>query len=246
MRVLLLADIHSNKTALDAVVADAAASGGFGAVWCLGDVVGYGPDPASCIEFLRSHDAVCVAGNHDLGVLGRVDVHQFNAVALAAVQWTAAHLSEADTAYLAALPSTLVQGPWTLVHGTPRDPVWEYLLDADTTLANLPFITTPWFLVGHSHLPLVFVTGETGLKMRGRMLRPGETVRCFGDTEGAINPGSVGQPRDADPRAAYALVDTEALTVTPRRVAYDIAEVQARIRAAGLPEPLAARLEVGR
>ena len=246
MRVLLLADIHSNQTALDAVVADAGASGGFDAVWCLGDVVGYGPDPAACIEFLRSHNAVCIAGNHDLGALGQVDVREFNPVAQAAVQWTADRLSEADAAYLAGLPSTVVQGPWTLVHGTPRDPVWEYLLDADTVSANLPLVTTPWLLVGHSHLPLVFVTGETGLKMRGRMLRPGETVRCAGDTAGAFNPGSVGQPRDADPRAAYALLDTEVLTVTHRRVAYDIAEVQARIRAAGLPEPLAARLEVGR
>lgn len=245
MRALVVADIHSNLTALQAVAGDAVRRGGFDAVWCLGDVVGYGPDPNECVAWLRERDARCVAGNHDLACAGAMPVDGFNPWAAAACQWTQARLTPGSRTWLLALtPLPLVEGDFTLIHGSLRDPVWEYAVTPEVAAASLKRQTTPWCLVGHSHLPLAFRQGAAG-PLAGVFLADGEVVRAGSDRV-LCNPGSVGQPRDGDPRAAYALVDTEAGTLAHHRVAYDVLAVQARMREAGLPEPLAVRLAFGR
>ena len=239
MRALVVADVHANLDALDAVLRDAEAQGGFEAVWCLGDTVGYGAEPEACIDRLRGYSLEAIAGNHDLAAIGAITTTDFNPHAAAAARWTAQHLSDEHRAWLEALPQVLVTlDEFTLTHGSLIDPVWEYLVYPETAAAHLQRQTTPYGFVGHSHLPLVFF--EDGAQ-------PGtiETLG-LGGTRFVANPGSVGQPRDGDPRAAYAIVDTTARQVSFRRVDYDIASAQRKIRAAGLPEWLAARLANGR
>ncbi|MSQ10094.1 MAG: metallophosphoesterase [Dehalococcoidia bacterium] len=218
MRILVLADIHSNLQALEAVAADAETRGGWDAVWCLGDVVGYGPDPNACIAWLREQQATVIAGNHDLACVGAIQLVDFNAWATASCQWTQTKLTPASAAYLRALTKPpLVVGDFTLTHGSLVDPVWEYTTTAQVAAASMLRQTTPWCLVGHAHLPLSFGRPARGGDVTATALTEGVAITANGRRV-LCNPGSVGQPRDGDPRAAYAVVDLAAGTLTPYRV----------------------------
>jgi diadenosine tetraphosphatase ApaH/serine/threonine PP2A family protein phosphatase len=242
MRVLIVSDVHANLVALKAVLG---ACPPVDAVWNLGDTVGYGPQPAACLDRLRERGAEpSLAGNHDLACIGAVDLAEFNPVARAAAAWTASRLSREHRAYLAALPGlTTVEG-CTLAHASPRDPVWEYVVDATAATANLRAVETALCVVGHSHVALVATLRPGDRVARLRPLRDGETVD-LADGRHLVNPGSVGQPRDRDPRAAYALLDTGRGALTAHRVAYDVAATQRQMAAASLPPSLIARLALG-
>ena len=245
MRALIVSDIHSNLEAFRSVVRDAEDRGGFDALWCVGDIVGYGPDPGPCIDLLRSHPHTAIAGNHDLAAIGAIGVETFNPHAAAAARWTANALTDEHRVYLNDLPLTLERGAFTLVHGSPLNPVWEYFLPQTMPPAALQTsfqrFTTPYCLVGHSHIPLI--CWEADLTFRpfpeGEML--GLTTQRL-----VLNPGSVGQPRDGDARPSYALYDSAAGTVGRFRTPYAIEVTQEKMRRAGLPEYLAARLSHGR
>jgi predicted phosphodiesterase len=241
MHVLVLSDIHANLTALERVLDDAPS---FDAVWCLGDLVGYGPDPNECIARVRQlPQLTCLIGNHDLAALGLIPLHRFNTDASASVAWTRDHLSDASIAFLKSLRAKELLPPFTLAHGSPRQEVWEYILDHHSADRNFDVLETDYCLVGHSHLPIAFVRFPRESYCLPVQLPVGVplslTPRMF------LNPGSVGQPRDLDPRAAYALLDLEEMTWEPRRVGYEISGVQERIIEAGLPERQAIRLVGG-
>jgi predicted phosphodiesterase len=243
MRVLVISDIHGNLTALEAVLAEAGSA--VDAVWCLGDLVGYGPDPNECIERVRGlPELQCLVGNHDKAALGEIDLNAFNADARFAVRWTQEALTPESHAYLEGLPETLELGKFTLVHGSPRQPVWEYILDRATATQNFPYFATPYCLVGHTHSQVVFTQfSETELSEEKRP-RPGERLH-LNRTRRILNPGSVGQPRDSNPAAAYALIDMEAAMWEARRVEYDVTDTQARMQAQDFPERLVVRLAHG-
>jgi predicted phosphodiesterase len=242
MRVLIISDIHANLVALETVLAHA---GKYDAVWCLGDLVGYGPDPNECVERVRALPRLkCLMGNHDKAVIGDVDLKIFNADAHLAIAWTQSVVSESTLAYLRALPEQDHFGEFTLVHGSPRQPVWEYILDRYIAQENFPLIATSYCVVGHTHMPVIY--REVGAAGECREESPNYfRPRALNSERLIINPGSVGQPRDNNPAAAYALLDTEASLWEYRRVPYDVAETQDRMRAAHLPERLVARLAYG-
>lgn len=238
MRVLIISDIHANLSALEAVLASA---GPYDAVWCLGDLVGYGPDPNDCIELVRSlPNLLCLIGNHDQAALGTIPLTRFTRDARETAAWTSQVLTPENAAFLRSLPAKITAGVFTLAHGSPRQPVWEYVLDQHSADRNFDFFDTDFCLVGHSHLPLVFRRSPDDPHASPVPLRWGETNPL--SPRMIINPGSVGQPRDMDPRSAYAVLDTDTLTWEPRRVSYDVAQVQLRILRAGLPERQALRL----
>ncbi|MGH2407052.1 MAG: metallophosphoesterase family protein [Candidatus Limnocylindrales bacterium] len=239
MRIAVLSDIHGNLPALDAVLAVLRP---FDAIWQLGDVVGYGPQPDEVVDRLRAGKATGVRGNHDAAAIGDLDTDAFNRDARTAVEWTAGRISEATRAWLRALPETTTAGDFTLAHGSPRDPTWEYLLTPAAARANMKTMATTHGFVGHTHVPLVF--REDGGTVETLAPEDGSIIE-IDDRRALLNPGSVGQPRDGDPRASAALFDTEAKTVAWRRVEYDIAATQERMRAAGLPRRLIERLERG-
>ena len=243
MKVLVMGDIHSNLEAFQAVLAHAESNGGFHAIWCLGDVVGYGPDPGPCLALLQQYSPTVVAGNHDRASVGLLGLEEFNYYAAEACRWTSASLSGPQRDYLTELPLVSHQEPFTLVHGSLRDPVWEYLVDAEAARATFALLTTRHCLVAHSHIPFVCLERE-GLPGFERL--PVGAAVALGETRVVVNPGSVGQPRDGDPRAAYILYDTDAGTITHQRVEYDIPATQKKMAAAGLSYPLIARLAVGR
>jgi len=243
MRTLVVADVHANLAAFEAVLAHARRGGDIDAVWCLGDLVGYGPQPGECIALLKSMPYVAIAGNHDMAVAGTLSLESFNPTAAEAALWTAQHVSEADLAWLEALPPTHIEGDYTLLHGTLKDPISEYLVETAEATQHLALQTTLYCFVGHSHLPLTYY--EAPMRAVGRALCDGDAIALEGDRLVA-NPGSVGQPRDSDPRAAYALIDSERGLVSFHRVPYDIAQTQRLMRAAGLPDYLADRLSYGR
>jgi diadenosine tetraphosphatase ApaH/serine/threonine PP2A family protein phosphatase len=243
VRYALIADIHSNLTAFQAVLGDVEARGGVAEIWCLGDVVGYGPDPHQCIELLGQYEHVCVAGNHDWAAINKLDTAYFNPVAAAACHWTAQQLADEDRAYLGNLPLTIKKGDFTLVHGSPREPIWEYLLSIREAEENRAHFETKFCLIGHSHVPLVFKYGESGKCSLSPLSDGGEVT--LGEARLIINPGGVGQPRDGDPRASYAIYDEETRAVTLHRVAYDIRATQKRMMKHGLPMPLVTRLSYG-
>jgi diadenosine tetraphosphatase ApaH/serine/threonine PP2A family protein phosphatase len=242
-RIAVVADVHANLAAFEAVIA---AWGEVDEVWCLGDLVGYGPDPNECVARLREMQHVCLPGNHDWAALGRIDTGDFNPAARAAADWTAAALSSDTRAYLESLTETLVLEPFTLVHGSPRSPIWEYLLDAAAARVNFDLFRTDYCLIGHSHVPLMFATREDG-RIDARLLAPEGPLELAGARR-FLNPGSVGQPRDGDPRASFAILELDGprTSFELQRVEYPIAETQARMRDLGLPEPLAQRLSFGR
>jgi len=241
MKIAILSDVHANLEALAAVLDDATARGAE-RLWCLGDSVGYGPDPAAVLAILRGRDALIVAGNHDLVACGRMDVDDFNPAAAAAALWTRDILDESDRAFLASLPLVTSSGDFTLVHGTLRHPEWEYLLAPEQAAAHFALQQTPYSLVGHTHLPMVAREDADGPKMA--RLAAGQTVP-LGPQRLILNPGGAGQPRDGDPTAPYMLYDAGAASIALHRVPYDFATTGRKIRAIGLPEPLAARLERG-
>ncbi len=243
MRCLVIADIHSNLAALEAVLDDVERRGGVEEIWCLGDVVGYGPDPNECIRLLRQYKHICVAGNHDWGAIGRIDISDFNPDAASACRWTSRELGPGETQYLEGLPLTICREDFTLVHGSPREPIWEYLLSTSSARINFAYFKTNFCLVGHSHIPLMFEsTGE------GQCLLSGLPLNTPLNLEGRrliINPGGVGQPRDGDPRASYAIYDSDEGAIYHYRIPYDIAVTQQRMAKRGLPLSLAERLSFG-
>ena len=239
MRIAVLSDIHSNLSALEAVLA---AIGEVDAVWQLGDVVGYGPEPDGVVERLEVAGAVGVKGNHDAAAVGGSEIDWFNPDARRAMEWTRAAISSVTARTLAALPQSRVIDDCTLVHGSPREPLWEYVTSVPVARTNLAALQTRIGLHGHTHLPVAFVE-EDG---RIEVVSPGDgSVLELRGRRALVNPGSVGQPRDGDPRSSFLVLDTVADTVRWQRTAYDIAGVQAQMRAAGLPAPLAARLGLG-
>lgn len=241
MRIAVISDVHGNLPALERVL-EAAGGEGLDAVWCLGDTVGYGPWPVECCRAVRERASVCLVGNHDLGALGQLDLADFSPEAAAAARWTQATLDAASRRWLASLAPSVQLPQASLYHGSPRDPVWEYVLSADAAFAALEAAPRPLVLVGHSHIPLAVCLDEEGL--RGGHAPEG-TESALGRKRWLLNPGSVGQPRDGDPRAAWLLLDLAAGRAWHRRVTYDVAAVQAAIRRSGLPESLAARLAEG-
>jgi predicted phosphodiesterase len=241
MIVAVVSDTHGNLEALKAVLAHAEERGADG-VWCTGDMVGYGPNPAEVIDELRRRDAVLVAGNHDLAACARIGVEAFNPIAAAAAGWTGRTLSSEHRAFLEELPLVETTGDFTLVHGTLREPEWEYLLELEQAEAQFARQQTRYSIVGHTHVPMV--VRERSGRPAMRRAKTGETIE-LGDERLILNPGGTGQPRDGDPRAPYILYDASAATITFHRVEYDIATTQRKIRDAGLPEWLGLRLERG-
>ena len=242
MRALILSDIHSNLEALMTVLDDAVDRGGFDVVWCLGDLVGYGPDPGACLQVIRRYDILGVAGNHDLAAVGKRSADDFNYAATAAIQWTANQLSDEETDFLANLPTVVTPQLFTLVHGSLRAPVDEYLLEEDSALATLKLMQTPFCLVGHSHIP--FICRENGGSPLFFQFTEDE-VFSLGEERLIINPGCVGQPRDRDPRPSYAIYDSTAKTIQRHRVTYSVETTQEKMRKANLPEYLIERLNHG-
>ncbi|MCX6000520.1 MAG: metallophosphoesterase family protein [Chloroflexi bacterium] len=203
MRCAIVADIHGNLAAFEAVLEDSRRRGGIDEIWCLGDVVGYGPDPSACLQLLRQHPHHCVAGNHDWAAVGKIDTSYFNSEAAEACSWTAKQLSPEDVRYLRTLPLTIHEGDFTLVHGSPREPIWEYVVSVILPLQE-------------------------------------------NDNRLIINCGGVGQPRDGDPRASYAIFDSDSGIIRHYRVEYDVEATQQRMEDAHLPSHLITRLGFGR
>jgi len=242
MRVAVISDIHSNLAALEAVLG---ATGSVDAIWHLGDTVGYGPEPQAVVDRLREAGAIGVRGNHDDAGGGGDCIEMFNPDGYTAMVWTRTRIDEPTRLFLADLPERLVPAgsAFTLAHGSPRDPIWEYVDSPEVALANLTAFDTPYCLVGHTHMPLVY--RETRGAMKPIVADSGGRL-ALDDRRLILNPGSVGQPRDGDPRSSYLLIDTDAGDATWHRVEYDIAATQAAITAAGLPPRLGRRLSLGR
>ncbi|NLE43478.1 MAG: metallophosphoesterase family protein [Chloroflexi bacterium] len=242
MRCLIISDIHSNLPALEAVLADVQA---FDEVWCLGDLVGYGPYPNECIERIRNLPHMCIIGNHDQAALGRIDMATFNLDARLANVWTQQQLTSDSCEFLAALPQSIERDGFHLVHGSPRDPIWEYVIEPYVACANFRYSSAVTCLVGHSHLPLLFTLVDHRDHCDARLWSPGDVIQ-LGRKRIIINPGSVGQPRDGDPRASYAILDTSDMSWRCQRVDYPIEVVQDRMRAEHLSRRLIDRLAIGR
>jgi diadenosine tetraphosphatase ApaH/serine/threonine PP2A family protein phosphatase len=239
----ILADIHSNLAAFQAVLKDMEGRGTMEEIWCLGDIVGYGPDPHECIELLKGYNHVCIAGNHDLAAIGKVDTAYFNSQAAAACQWTAGQLTTEDRSYLGNLPLTLESDEFTLAHGSPREPIWEYVISLSIARDNFEYFQTNYCLVGHSHVPVIFRYSDEG-KCSSNTFQPGVGL-ILGKDRLIINPGGVGQPRDGDPRASYAIYESEGRTVKLYRVEYDVSLTQYKMTERRLPPQLIARLSHG-
>lgn len=251
MRILLLSDIHANFVALEAVLA---AAGSFDQLWCLGDTIGYGPRPNECADFIRTHASVAISGNHDLACLGdeRADLDFFNLDARVANEWNGKQLSEENREWLRGLlPKREIRqeglNPILLAHGSPRNPIWEYLLYPDDALDNFHnHFTNQLCFIGHSHVPIYFrLSADDFCEMMLPIRDDYPTLKMRPAERYIVNPGSVGQPRDQDPRAAYAFFDTETGRITFHRVKYDIHKTQEQMREAELPRPLIRRLMFG-
>ena len=240
MRLAVLSDIHANLTALDAVRADMPA---VDEVWVLGDIVGYGPQPNEVINALQELGARSVMGNHDGAAIGVVDVGWFNPDAARAIAWTAEVLDPNARSYLATLPEVRREGDLTAVHGSPRDPTWEYITGPDVAAENLDAFDTRICLHGHTHIPVIFRAGPDGMEV----LPPATEIRLRVESGRAlVNPGSVGQPRDGNPDSSYLILDTSTWAAEFRRVRYDIERTQVLMRQVGLPPRLVERLSYGR
>jgi predicted phosphodiesterase len=242
MKVAVISDIHANRHAFEATL-DAVAASDAAELWCLGDLVGYGAEPDACVELARRHAAVCLAGNHDLAVTGELALDEFSKGASLAAQWTREVIAPENLAFLEGLRPQANEGPIGLYHASPRDPVWEYVLSA--LLAELCLDAQPQriSLIGHSHVALSFVRHE-GELATGEPRREHAQLDVA-EGEWLLNPGSVGQPRDGDPRASWLLLDLDDMAASFHRADYDIAGAAAAIRAARLPDSLAERLEYG-
>ncbi|MEN8241169.1 MAG: metallophosphoesterase family protein [Chloroflexota bacterium] len=241
MRALVISDIHANLKALESVLEDA---GKVDAVWCLGDVIGYGPEPNESVELLREQkNLICLLGNHDAASIGEMSVASFNIEAKQAVEWTQSVLSKENKEYLLERPLTSVNGEVTLAHGSPRQPVFEYVLDTRSAAENFDHFDNEFCFIGHSHLPLMFTLKPEDYICRLNFPEIDAITKLIPRT--IINPGSVGQPRDRDPRASYAIFDTEDRTWHYRRVDYDIEGTQRLMREHNLPARHIDRLSGG-
>jgi diadenosine tetraphosphatase ApaH/serine/threonine PP2A family protein phosphatase len=243
MSYAIIADIHANLAALTAVLDDIEKRGGVTEVWCLGDMVGYGPDPGECLKLLRQKVQVSVAGDGDWAVAGKLNLSAIDPDAAATCHWTTEQLSPEDIAYLGNLPQVVERGDFTLVHGSPREPIWEYLLSVSSAKENFACFKSRYCLVGHSHLPSVFRQTESGDAAFSPFLDYVGLI--LGRSRLIINPGSVGQPRDGDPRASYAILDSETNMARLCRVSYDIELTQFRMKQHNLPVRLISRLSQG-
>ena len=243
MRYMVLSDIHGNLDAFDAVLAD---FDDFDKIWCLGDMVGYGPQPNECIERLHEFPHICVAGNHDWAALDKLSDSDFNPDAKKACRWTRERLLPENFEYLNNLPTTLVEEGFTLVHGSPRQPVWEYILHPSVATANFAYFDTQICFVGHTHTAVIFRyehmdSGGACLPLPFSQNNP----LPLGEERMIINPGSVGQPRDGDPRASYVILDTDKGTFEYRRIPYPIEITQRKMMEEDLPLRLIVRLGYG-
>jgi diadenosine tetraphosphatase ApaH/serine/threonine PP2A family protein phosphatase len=242
MRVLVISDIHSNLVALESVLQ---AAGLYDALWCLGDTIGYGPRPNECVAAMIQHHDRAINGNHDLACLGKIDLSDFNPDARRANIWNGEQLSPESREWLSNLePAERIDERFMIAHGSPREPIWEYLLQQDQALDNFRLFEEQVCFIGHSHVQLGFRlrsngTCERWLPQHGEILDLDSRERFF------INPGSVGQPRDQDPRAAFLILDTDKGTIQFQRVEYDIATTQQQMREVNLPPVLIRRLEYG-
>ncbi|HKG44421.1 MAG TPA: metallophosphoesterase family protein [Gaiellaceae bacterium] len=241
MRVAVISDVHANWHALAAVL-EAIEHEEADELWCLGDLVGYGPRPNPCCAAIEHRAAICLAGNHDLGVLGEIDLAEFTGDAVEAARWTRGVLAEASRAFLQARSPSGTRNGVELFHASPRDPVWEYVLTAEAAGAAFARSEARVVLVGHSHVPLTITLEDDALDGG---VSPDGTETSLARGRRVLNPGSVGQPRDGDPRAAWLLLDLGAAFATHRRVAYDVTRTQEEIRERGLPDALAQRLAHG-
>ena len=239
MRVLVISDIHANANALQTVLQEA---GSVDAVWCLGDVVGYGPDPNECVSLIAGlPNLVCLQGNHDAAAVGALSLDGFNAEARSSIEWLREQLSPSSVGFLKKLePRREVDGI-TLTHASPRQPILEYLLDTFSAAENFSYFGTDFCLVGHTHVPVLFILNDKGIHLQIPEANQIYTL----ERRTIANPGSVGQPRDRDPRAAFAIYEDQTNKWDYRRIAYDVENVQERMRSAGLPERHIARLTVG-
>jgi diadenosine tetraphosphatase ApaH/serine/threonine PP2A family protein phosphatase len=245
VRVAAITDIHANLPALEAVLGEIEAAGAE-EIWCLGDVLGYGVEPDACADLVRERCDVCLVGNHDMAVLGNLDISSFSEAAAVAVEWTRDNVAERTLKFLRELEPSGERAGIGLFHASPRDPVWEYVLSSEQ--ANAGMDANPWriALIGHSHVALFFSRpeGDEEGETRGAQASDGALLD-LGRGGWLVNPGSVGQPRDGDPRAAWLELDTEAETARFHRVSYEIELAAAPIAAAGLPTRLADRLYTG-
>jgi diadenosine tetraphosphatase ApaH/serine/threonine PP2A family protein phosphatase len=241
MRTLVISDIHSNLNALEAVLADV---GPIDAAWCLGDLVGYGPDPNECIERIRGlPNLQCIMGNHDAAAVGFIEVEAFNPDARKTVLWTQERLTQTNKDFLLNLPERLDLEFITLVHGSPFRPIWEYLVDTRSATISFEFFETPYCLVGHTHSSVSYLLPDD--RLTAQLIVPEHVSSMILEPRAIVNPGSVGQPRDHDPRAAYALLDLKNYTWEWHRVEYNIPSVQDRMRKENLPERHITRLSAG-
>ena len=248
MRLAIFSDIHSNLPALEAVLADVRAAD-LDEAWCLGDVVGYGAQPDECTELVREHCALCLVGNHDLAALDQLDISTFSPAASAAVKWTRVNMSKATAAFLGGLKPAVEDREVALYHASPRDPVWEYVLWPDQAAECIRVQAQRVSFIGHSHVALFFALADAGPRgepddARGAQAGAGTTLEV-NRGRWLINPGSVGQPRDGDPRAAWLELDTDTWRASFHRVEYDIDRAADAIISTDLPEHLARRLYVG-
>jgi diadenosine tetraphosphatase ApaH/serine/threonine PP2A family protein phosphatase len=248
MRVLVVSDIHSNIIALDAVLAEAA--GAYDAVWNLGDTIGYGPRPNECMATMQRISTEWIAGNHDLACIGskKVDINEFNQDARTANIWNGKQLEPQYLTFLDTLPIAIPINPDShyIVHGSPLDPVWEYLLAPQQAYANWQAIQQQICFIGHSHVQ-IFIRQKQNKSIDGPLVPTrGEPLQILPGERYFINPGSVGQPRDGDARAAYAILDTDNQHIEFGRVKYDITMTQRQMQEHRLPEMLVRRLQYGR
>lgn len=221
MRIAVLADIHSNQEALEAVLEEVKSAE---EIWCLGDIVGYGPNPNECCEIIKERARYCILGNHDAGALGKMELSWFNVFAAEAIKITRRISEEKSKNFLANLPKIIKLSEIVLVHGSVRGPIYEYIFETDEAQRAFKDFSEKICFVGHTHIPMIFKD----------------------DTRRIINPGSVGQPRDGDWRASWGLFDDENLTFEFRRVEYPIEKTQEKMRKLKLPEFLIQRLSLGR
>ena len=240
MRLCVFSDVHSNLEALESVL-KAAASAKVDRILCAGDLVGYGPDPVACIQLLREHATQVVCGNHDWAAVGRLELEWFNEFARAGVEWTRQQLTDLERDYLKGCSLIWQDSDVTLAHGSLHEPEkFHYVLDTAHAGASLEIQKTPVAFIGHTHVPGIFIQEGSSVSF----LRTPE-IRIDRRLKYLINVGSVGQPRDGDPRACWCLYDMENATCEVRRVPYPVELTQAKVRAAGLPEFLAERLAYG-
>jgi diadenosine tetraphosphatase ApaH/serine/threonine PP2A family protein phosphatase len=246
LRAAVLSDIHANRQALEAVL-EAVDAAGVDELWCLGDMVGYGADPDACTALMRERASLCLVGNHDLALLGALDISTFSEAAAAAVEWTRENAAEETFGFLRSLEPVASRAGVGLFHASPRDPIWEYVLSTDQAECGLDAQEERVGLIGHSHISLFFVRADDGGRSHAQGVQASDGTEVeIGEGEWLLNPGSVGQPRDGDPRAAWLELDTEGWQARYHRLPYDIEAAAAAIREAGLPEVLAERLELGR